>query len=67
MYDHCHLCVKSGAMGLLLTVVPALSLRTMGESTIVTLQLRMSNLAQCIYCTEQCTLQWVNQPLLHCS
>ena len=43
-------------MGLLLTVVPALSLRTMGESTIVTLQLSVSNLVQRIYCTGHCTM-----------
>ena len=38
IHRHCQVCVKSGALGWLLTAAPAPSLRTMGESAIVTFQ-----------------------------
>ena len=38
IHRHCQVCVKSGALGLLLTAAPAPSIRTMGKSAIVTLQ-----------------------------
>ena len=38
VHRHCQVYDKSGALGSLLTAAPAPSLRTMGESAIVTLQ-----------------------------
>ena len=53
IHRHCQVCVKIGALGWLLTAAPAPSLRTMGESAIVTFQQLCTHLLQYIVTLQQ--------------